>query len=107
MNLAKQSGKGDILFVNFNQDHRSAVPPAIRPQSALESVLESARNPLEIRAKSAPHVARFPVAIADLRTHTGARAHGRSCLSVGTRSGFKIYNCNPFGKCYGKGTPCS
>ncbi|KAI8904471.1 WD40-repeat-containing domain protein [Gorgonomyces haynaldii] len=25
-----------------------------------------------------------------------------SCLSVGTRQGYKIYNCDPFGKCYGK-----
>lgn len=25
-----------------------------------------------------------------------------SCISVGTRHGYKIYNCDPFGKCYGK-----
>ncbi|KXS11752.1 WD40 repeat-like protein [Gonapodya prolifera JEL478] len=25
-----------------------------------------------------------------------------SCVSVGTRHGYKIYNCDPFGKCYGK-----
>ncbi|KAI8058234.1 WD40-repeat-containing domain protein [Syncephalis plumigaleata] len=25
-----------------------------------------------------------------------------SCLSVGTRSGYKIYNCDPYGKCYAK-----
>lgn len=25
-----------------------------------------------------------------------------SCLSVGTRTGYKIYTCDPFGKCYGK-----
>lgn len=25
-----------------------------------------------------------------------------SCISVGTRSGYKIYNCDPFGKCYSK-----
>ncbi|KAG0262704.1 autophagy protein [Mortierella polycephala] len=25
-----------------------------------------------------------------------------SCISVGTKHGFKIYNCDPFGKCYSK-----
>ncbi|RKP04865.1 WD40 repeat-like protein [Thamnocephalis sphaerospora] len=25
-----------------------------------------------------------------------------SCISVGTRTGYKIYNCDPFGKCYAK-----
>ncbi|KAI8899461.1 WD40-repeat-containing domain protein [Globomyces pollinis-pini] len=25
-----------------------------------------------------------------------------SCISVGTRTGYKIYTCEPFGKCYGK-----
>lgn len=25
-----------------------------------------------------------------------------SCISVGTKRGFKIYNCDPFGKCYSK-----
>ena len=30
------------------------------------------------------------------------RAPRASCLSVGTRAGFKIYNCHPFGKCYSK-----
>ncbi|BFZ62573.1 autophagy protein [Saitoella coloradoensis] len=25
-----------------------------------------------------------------------------SCISVGTRRGYKIYNCDPFGKCYSK-----
>ncbi|KAG0301352.1 autophagy protein [Dissophora globulifera] len=25
-----------------------------------------------------------------------------SCISVGTKHGFKIYNCDPFGKCYAK-----
>ncbi|KND01874.1 uncharacterized protein SPPG_03663 [Spizellomyces punctatus DAOM BR117] len=25
-----------------------------------------------------------------------------SCISVGTRHGYKIYNCDPIGKCYGK-----
>ncbi|KAF9956068.1 autophagy protein [Mortierella alpina] len=25
-----------------------------------------------------------------------------SCISVGTKNGFKIYNCDPFGKCYSK-----
>ncbi|KAJ2835280.1 autophagy protein [Coemansia erecta] len=25
-----------------------------------------------------------------------------SCLSVGTKSGYKIYNCEPFGKCYAR-----
>ncbi|KAI9599540.1 WD40-repeat-containing domain protein [Syncephalis fuscata] len=25
-----------------------------------------------------------------------------SCLSVGTRTGYKIYNCDPYGKCYAK-----
>ncbi|KAJ3322591.1 autophagy protein [Boothiomyces sp. JEL0866] len=27
-----------------------------------------------------------------------------SCVSVGTRTGYKIYTCEPFGKCYGKQT---
>lgn len=26
-----------------------------------------------------------------------------SCISVGTRSGYRIYNCDPFTKCYSKG----
>ena len=58
MNLAKQSGKGDILFVNFNQDHRSAAPPRCSPPrcSALFPALrihaQSIRNP-----RSNPHVA--------------------------------------------------
>jgi autophagy-related protein 18 len=25
-----------------------------------------------------------------------------SCISLGTRTGYKIYTCDPFGKCYGK-----
>ena len=25
-----------------------------------------------------------------------------SCISIGTRIGYKIYTCDPFGKCYGK-----
>ncbi|KAJ1963294.1 autophagy protein [Dispira parvispora] len=25
-----------------------------------------------------------------------------SCISVGTRNGYKIYNCDPFGKCYSR-----
>ncbi|KAF9281058.1 autophagy protein [Mortierella alpina] len=25
-----------------------------------------------------------------------------NCISVGTKNGFKIYNCDPFGKCYSK-----
>ena len=25
-----------------------------------------------------------------------------SCISVGSSKGFKIYNCDPFGKCYSK-----
>lgn len=25
-----------------------------------------------------------------------------SCISVGTKNGYKIYNCDPFGKCYSK-----
>ncbi|KAJ1909364.1 autophagy protein [Tieghemiomyces parasiticus] len=25
-----------------------------------------------------------------------------SCISVGTRNGYKIYNCDPFGKCYAR-----
>jgi len=25
-----------------------------------------------------------------------------TCLSVGTRTGYKMYNCEPFGKCYGR-----
>ncbi|CAO3627696.1 unnamed protein product [Cunninghamella blakesleeana] len=25
-----------------------------------------------------------------------------SCISVGTKSGYRIYNCDPFGKCYSK-----
>ncbi|RUO95375.1 hypothetical protein BC936DRAFT_144217, partial [Jimgerdemannia flammicorona] len=25
-----------------------------------------------------------------------------SCISVGTKNGYKIYNCDPFGKCYAK-----
>lgn len=36
----------------------------------------------------------------------GTRSHIpfiASCVSVGTRQGYKIYNCDPFGKCYGKG----
>lgn len=27
-----------------------------------------------------------------------------SCISVGTKHGYRIYNCDPFGKCYSKGT---
>ena len=26
-----------------------------------------------------------------------------SCVSVGTKHGYRIYNCDPFGKCYSKG----
>jgi autophagy-related protein 18 len=26
-----------------------------------------------------------------------------SCISVGTKSGYRIYNCDPFAKCYSKG----
>lgn len=26
-----------------------------------------------------------------------------SCISVGTKSGYRIYNCDPFAKCYTKG----
>jgi autophagy-related protein 18 len=26
-----------------------------------------------------------------------------SCVSVGTKKGFKIFNCDPFGKCYENG----
>lgn len=26
-----------------------------------------------------------------------------SCISVGTKRGYRIYNCDPFGKCYSKG----
>jgi autophagy-related protein 18 len=29
-----------------------------------------------------------------------------SCISVGTRTGYKIYTCDPFGKCYGKSNLC-
>ncbi|CAO3599453.1 unnamed protein product [Absidia cylindrospora] len=25
-----------------------------------------------------------------------------SCISVGTKRGYRIYNCDPFGKCYSK-----
>jgi hypothetical protein len=25
-----------------------------------------------------------------------------SCVSVGTQTGYRIYNCDPFGKCYSK-----
>ncbi|KAJ3003381.1 autophagy protein [Thoreauomyces humboldtii] len=28
--------------------------------------------------------------------------HDFSCISVGTRQGYRIYNCDPIGKCYGK-----
>lgn len=26
-----------------------------------------------------------------------------TCISVGTQTGFKIFNCEPFGKCYAEG----
>lgn len=26
-----------------------------------------------------------------------------SCISVGTKTGYRIYNCEPFTKCYSKG----
>ncbi|KAI9018938.1 WD40-repeat-containing domain protein [Hyaloraphidium curvatum] len=41
---------------------------------------------------------RPPLAISP-RRHRALRC---SCISVGTRHGYKIYNCDPFGKCYGK-----
>lgn len=27
-----------------------------------------------------------------------------SCISVGTTKGYNLFNCNPFGKCFAKGT---
>lgn len=40
------------------------------------------------------------LALSLFRCHNRSLTH--SCISVGTTSGYKIYNCDPFGKCYGK-----
>lgn len=27
-----------------------------------------------------------------------------TCISVGTKNGYNLFNCDPFGKCFAKGT---
>jgi len=96
MNVAVKGS--DLLFINFNQDFRCVRSlPKTRSHAAHSRQCTNAPSLQDrVISKAFLHQLIPQYFLPSLKTH--------SCISVGTKHGFKIYNCDPFGKYYSKST---